>query len=479
MRGGAWLGTGSIAEQTGRFARNMLLARLLIPNDFGTMAIVLSSASVVNTLTDVGERAAIIQNPRGSEPAYLNASWWLSFSRNLFSYLIIFCIAPWVSHFYGRPEICSLLRVALLAVLFDGALSPHSYLAQRQMRLGRWAVITNGGALCGVAATVILSFVMRNVWALAIGYCSEYFFRFLFSYVICPGLPRFRIDWQAVRSLLNFSRGVFGMAPLNLIITRADVFVLGRLYSMAALGLYTMGVNLVVTPSAFITNMIGQTLLPTMSGIQEDSKRLNRILLEVTSWLLLLGLPMTVFVILSAPSLLRLAYGSRYMAATGPLSVAAVAVLLTVLNALPTTVLFAKGFPGLHRYAVIVMAVVMAITVYPASKFIGPVGAQLAALLAVGAGLAYQVIRLKTITGLSLRRYASIWALPALGSIAIVGAAAASRLLGFAVRPVAHIVFCLLACAVVTVLCAFAHLRKSQKERFVYCSNASESTATP
>jgi len=66
MRGGAWLGMGSVAEQALRFARNMLLARILAPGAFGTMAIVLSSASLVDVLTDVGMTAGIIQSPRGT-----------------------------------------------------------------------------------------------------------------------------------------------------------------------------------------------------------------------------------------------------------------------------------------------------------------------------------------------------------------------------------------------------------------------------
>jgi len=66
MRGGAWLGTGSVAEQALRFNRNMLLAWILAPGAFGTMAIVLSSASLVDVLTDVAMTAAIIQSFHGT-----------------------------------------------------------------------------------------------------------------------------------------------------------------------------------------------------------------------------------------------------------------------------------------------------------------------------------------------------------------------------------------------------------------------------
>jgi len=475
MRGGAWLGTGSVAEQAVRFARNMLLARLLAPGAFGTMAIVLSSAALVDTLTDVGMRAAIIQSPQGNKPAYINSSWWLGVSRAILSYLIIFILAPSIAHFYGRPELSGLLRLALLSVLFSGAMSPRSVLAQREMKLGRWAAITNGGGICGVLLTVVLCYFMRNVWALALGYCGENAFRFVLSYVACPGFPSRHIDWTAARELLTFSRGIFGLAPLNLVIGRADIFVLARLYPLTTVGLYAMAVALVTTPSAFCTNILGQILLPTLSGVQDDTQRLNRILVEVTSWLLLLGLPAVIFISLSAPSLLKLAYGARYAAAAGPLAVSSVVVFVTVLNAVLTCVLFAKGQPALHRHAVVATAAAMLITIYPAIKFLGPVGAQIAALFAGMVGFAYQLVLLRSVTSLNLFRYGSAFVQPAIGAAAMLGVVLGCRRLGLAASPAVDIALCVASCLIVYGICASAHVRASKRHISLYSSETPES----
>ena len=194
MRGGAWLGGGSVAEQAIRFARNMILTRLLAPSAFGAMAIVMSSSAIVAALTEVGVKQAVIQNPRGGEKAYLNAGWWMGLGRALSTYVIIFAMAPWVARFYGNADLSALLRVTLLGSLFDGAMSPRSILAQKEMKFGRWMAISNGGGICGVILTVVLSFVLRDVWALAIGFGSENAFRCLLSYILCPGLPS--LGWE-------------------------------------------------------------------------------------------------------------------------------------------------------------------------------------------------------------------------------------------------------------------------------------------
>jgi O-antigen/teichoic acid export membrane protein len=462
MRGGAWLGSGSVAEQASRFARNMILTRLLAPSAFGTMAIVMSSSAIVAALTEVGVKQAVIQNPKGGEKEYLNAGWWMSLGRSLSMYVIIFAMAPFVAHFYGIAELSALLRVALLSCLFDGATSPRSILAQKEMKFGRWMAISNGGGICGVILTVALSFVIRDVWALAIGFASENAFRCLLSYVLYPGLPSLGWDFRAVRDLYRYSRQAFGLSFLNLIFSRTDIFVLGKLYTTTELGLYTMGVALVATPSTFITNMFAQTLFPAFSHVQDDKERLNRILIEVSSWLILLGLPGVAVIYFCSRSLLSVIYGARYVDAAGPLAVAAMVIFLNILNAAITCVFTAVGRPGLHRRAVAASAVVMIIGIYPACKLLGVVGGQVAALLAIIVSYLLQVERVREVTGLNLARYAKAFVPATLVSAGILVAGFGARFLGLATRPIANIALGIAAVVVAYALSVPAFIRIRQ-----------------
>lgn len=464
MRGGTWLGAGSTAEQAARFARNMLLTRLLAPSAFGAMAIVMSSAAIIGTLTEVGQRAAVIQNPRGREDAYLNAGWWMGMGRAICMYVIIFAMAPWVGRFYGNAELSALLRVALLSTLFDGAMSPRSILPQKDMKFGAWIAISNGGGICGVIVTVVLSFYLRDVWALAIGSCSENAFRCVFSYILCPGLPSLGWDRPVARELYKFSKAVVGLSFLNLIFSRTDIFVLGKLYSASTLGLYTMAVLLVQTPSTFLTTIMGQTLFPSIAHVQDDTDRVNRIVVETTSWVVLLGLPGVVVIYLCGPSLLSVVYGARYVTAAGPLAVAASVVLLNLLNATITCVFSGIGRPELHRRAVASSAAAMLITIYPACRLLGVVGGQIAALLAIVVGYLIQVMRMRRLTGLDLRRYTKAIAPAGFVSAAILVAGLGGRFLGLATRPVANIALGGTACLIAYALCIPAFMKMKQTE---------------
>ena len=463
FRGGAWLGAGSAAEQVSRFARNMLLTRLLAPGAFGTMAVVLSCASVIGTLTDVGTRQAVIQNSRGSEEKYLNAGWWMAMGRAVCVYVFILAASPWIAHFYGNAELAPLLRIALLSTLFEGAMSPRSARPIREMNFRRWAAISNGGGVCGVVATVILTFFLRDVWALAIGFCAENALRCVLSYILCPGLPSLGWDRDAIRDLLKFSRGVVGLSFLNLIFIRADIFVLAKLYSPAALGVYTMAVYLVQTPASFLANLLTQTFLPACSKVQEDRQRLKDILTKLTSWLMLLGLPAVVVVSLSGSSLLTLAYGPRYASAALSMAVAAIVAFLSTLNLPITIVFYGMGKPALHRRAVAATAVTMIIAIYPACRYFGLVGGQLAALLAIAVGYVLQLARMQDLTDLNLARYARPLmraSTVAMGVLVIYGA---GRLLGWATRPIHGVALGFGACLIGYTLCLPVLMRSRER----------------
>ena len=462
MRGGVFLGGGSVAEQASRFARNMVLTRLLVPGAFGAMAIVNASAAIVGTLTEVGLRAAVIQNPRGGEKAYLNASWWMGLGRAIGTYAIIFAIAPWVARFYGNSELSALLRVTLLGTLFDGAMSPRSILPQKEMKFARWIAISNGGAIGGVILTIVLAFVVRNVWALAIGACSENAFRCLLSYILCPGLPTLGWDRHVARDLYKFSRGVVGLSFLNLIFTRTDIFVLGKIISPTQLGLYTMGVALIQTPSVFLVGMLAQTLFPAFAHVQQNNDRVNRILVEVSSWLILLGLPVVVVIYLCGHSLLSIVYGARYVAAAGPLAFAAAVVFLNALNAAITCVFSGIGRPELHRRAVAASAVVMIIAIYPACKLLGMVGGQVAALLAIVVSYLLQVIRMRELTGLDLLHYGRAFVPAMLVSGGLLAVGLGAHFFGLATKPLANIAMSAGACVFAYALCVPAFLKIKQ-----------------
>src|SRR4051812_38749859 len=162
FRGGAWLGVGSVGEYGLRFARNMILARILAKEAFGLMAIVLSVCSLFQVLTGLWIKESVVQNPRGAEKTFLNGIWFLAIGLAAVLMVAAYFLAPWIAQFYEAESLVDLIRVAFLSVLFLGAMSPRAYVAIKQMEYRKWVIVQQGGGILGVATTIVLAFSMKS-----------------------------------------------------------------------------------------------------------------------------------------------------------------------------------------------------------------------------------------------------------------------------------------------------------------------------
>ena len=168
-RGSLWLATGTGVDQALGLTRNMILTRLLAPEAFGLMAIIMAVNLFFESFTDVGIGTAILQNPRGEDPEYLNAAFWISLGRAAGLYALVLLSAPWVARFYHQPAMAGLMRVAFLQILFKGAISPRVAIASKKMDFKRLLAIYQGAGFCGVVASIAAAFALRGVWAIVIG----------------------------------------------------------------------------------------------------------------------------------------------------------------------------------------------------------------------------------------------------------------------------------------------------------------------
>ena len=139
-------------------------------------------------------------------------------------------MAPFVAHFYGIAELSALLRVAMLSCLFDGAMSPRSILAQKEMRFGRWMAITNGGGTLWSYSDGGPEFYHSGRLGSGDWLCKREYIPLSLVIYFVSGFAVTRVGPHAAR-ISTFSKSIFGLSFLTLICSRTDIFVLGKLYS--------------------------------------------------------------------------------------------------------------------------------------------------------------------------------------------------------------------------------------------------------
>ena len=419
LRGGVWMGAANAGEQGLRFVRNMILARVLAPEAFGLMAIVLSVSSLFQVLTGMCIKESVIQNPRGAEKTFLNGVWCLAMGRALLLCLVAFVAAPWIGQFYEEADLSLLIRVAFLNVLFQGALSPGAYVAIKQMQYLRWILVQHGGGVVGVLTTIVLAFWIQGVWALVIGYVTESAARCLISYVVCPFRPSFDFHREDLQSLYRFARSMFGMPILMLIFTEGSTFVVGKLCNKQQLGLFALCYTLARVPGMF-SGMLADLFLPSFTQMQKDPARLNQNLLKVTSVFTLIALPMLAFTYFFGDQILSLVYGPAYAAGGVLLFLLLANEILYTCNVPIATLYVALGHPAALRQFSLLRALLFLGIIYPLVSGFGLLGAAIAPLTAMIIAYGFQLNKLRTFTGLSVGRYLGVFGVGLLFSLPIL-----------------------------------------------------------
>jgi lipopolysaccharide exporter len=408
LKSGGILTTAGFWENVLRFARNIILAKIIAPDAFGVMATIMASVSVVEALTEVGLKQSVIQHKSGAEEDYLNIVWWLSALRSLAMYAVAYVAAPLIGEYFGRPEMATLLRTGFLVILFNGFVSTRFYVLEKEIQFFKSVLISQGAGLVGILASLLLAFVLRDVWALLSGYLLEAFLRFALSFAFYPTKIRFAVNRSHLADVLTFSRKIFGLPILMMLFMNAQVFIIGRLTSLEALGMYALAYDIADVPNRVLTR-VNPLILSAFSIMQDERDRLRESVLQTTEILMMLTLPLVAAFALFARPILSVAYEPHYASVAVPFAVLCLFIPFQMCSHVIMNLFMAIGKPNLHRTASLTRTTLFLVLIYPATKYIGLAGAAMATVIAIAALLVTQLIYLRRALSIGPADYYARW----------------------------------------------------------------------
>jgi O-antigen/teichoic acid export membrane protein len=445
VRGAVALGVGTMTERGLRLVRNMILARVLAPDEFGLMALVMGASVVLEAIAEVGVKQSVIQNKRGGELEYLNTAWWVQVARGSGLFIVAILVAPWLGAFYHNPKLVPLLRVAFTVILFNAFISPRVYVWEKKLQFAKRVFLFQGGGLLGTLLSLGLALtIVSNVWALVIGFVAEGASRCLLSFVLCPFLPRISIHRESLSDILAYARGMFGVPILAAVAFQLDVLTLGKVVSGENVGMYWLVLQLPSQIGSLFSNIVHPVLLPLFAEKQDEKQSLRRMVTKITTWTAMMGIPTIIFLAACASQVLSILYGARYAAVALPFSLLCVYMFLITQGSILSQVYFATGKPEFQRRFVLIRLCLM----YPSAVLFGLTGAAAVMLLANLIGLFLQVCWCGRLIGLKTSDYfrcyfhGVVLGLPIIvvvGLTIVLGANSNTRLLilGFSTIPLA------------------------------------------
>jgi len=372
IRGGAARMIAQAANFAFRIGSLMIMARLLVPQDFGLVGMVTAFTGILNLFRDFGLSTATVQREEVSEEQLSTLFWINVLVGGILAVLCLVC-APLVVRIYHEPRLLGITMALSLGFLFNAAGIQHSALLQRHLRFTALAVINVASLVVAAAVAIAMAKLGYGYWAL-VGQTVTVPLTVTAGVWIAsgwlPGKPR---RGAGVRSMMKFG----GTLTLNGIIVyigyNLDKVLLGRFWGAEDLGLYGRGYQLINIPTDNLNQSVGEVAFSAMSRVQNDRPRLRNYFLKGYSLVLAMTIPITIMCGFFATDLIHVLLGPKW-AATVPIFqlLSPTILIFAMINPL-AWLMFALGMVGRSLKVAMVLAPVV-MCGYLAGLHYGPTG---------------------------------------------------------------------------------------------------------
>jgi O-antigen/teichoic acid export membrane protein len=366
----------------------LILARLLVPSDFGLVGLAGSVVSAWGVLTEFSLRTRIITRTfggDGEQRRYFNTVWTADLVRAGLLVLLTVGMA-WPTAMYFRDRRLFLVLLIISASPLIAAFQNIGLVQfEKELAFKRVVLQRQGAEVLGCAVTLVLAYFTRNYVALVVSQLCDSGLRVWLSYRLCAYRPALAMDRKAFRDCFTFGRSLFAIGLLTFITTQFDNLVVARYVGSVALGSYLVAYRLASLPVDLLGRVLNAVLLPAYSNVHLHSPADLCRAFQRGNAVGAFGLLAVVGPIALMPNdLVRLLYGRKWEAA-GPLL--AVLVMVGLFRGLTQTIsplLLAVGRPGLDaRCKVIEASVFMPSTVLAVARY-GAIGAAWAGVASYG-----------------------------------------------------------------------------------------------
>ncbi|WP_373355183.1 oligosaccharide flippase family protein [Pseudoroseicyclus sp. CXY001] len=251
------------AGQAMRLASNLILTRLLFPEAFGIMGMVMVVLVGLQQFSDLGVGAAIMQSKRGDDAAFLDTAWTLHVLRGVGLWLVACALALPAAAYFNTPEVARYMPIMGLALVIDGFLPTRREQAGRHMRIGRLTAIEIGGQATGIALTVALAAATGSIWALVAAPIVASAVNLAFLTVFLPGRRnRPGLERAALGELISFGKWIFLSTIAGYLVLQGDRLVLGRSLPAETFGLYNIAAFLATFPLLLSLAVARRIMIP-------------------------------------------------------------------------------------------------------------------------------------------------------------------------------------------------------------------------
>jgi O-antigen/teichoic acid export membrane protein len=290
----------------------VIMARLLVPADFGLVATAGTIYALVLTITDISMSQALIAH-RNPTREHLNTAWTLGMLRALVIAAMLALAAPYLAGFFEEQRLTEVLWVFALSMILNGLANPRQFMLQKDLIFRQDFILQILAKLISLGVSIIIAYHYRSYWALVLGTVAGQIAALALSYCILPFLPRPSL--KHLREMLGFSVWLTLCNMVDNLNWRFDTLLIGKFLGPATLGFYSMGNDLASFPVRETTRPLASTLFPAFAQMQDNRARLLSAYQRAQTLLFALALPIGFGMAMTGDLFVRILLGEKWMSA--------------------------------------------------------------------------------------------------------------------------------------------------------------------
>lgn len=273
LSGVKWTSIETFSLDGINFLLGLLLARLLLPSDFGTVAMIGIFISVSNTFANSGFRNALIRKIDRTEVDY-STVFYFNIVVSVICYAILFVCAPWVADFFHTPIVCDILRVQSLAIIFQAFCLVQNARLTIAIDFKTLAKRSMLSSILSAVVGVVMAYTGFGVWSLVAQNLVAKLTNSIFLWSYCKWRPLWVFSWKSFHELFSYGSKLMVSGLINTLYSNLNSIVIGRYFSSAALGYYNRGTNFARFPVRTLKSVLQRVTFPILAKLQDDDERL-------------------------------------------------------------------------------------------------------------------------------------------------------------------------------------------------------------
>lgn len=337
-----WSYAQQFSGQLINFVITLVLARLLMPEDFGLIGLVYVFIGIGNSLVDSGLSNSLIRTKNATSIDY-STVFFSNLVFSIFVYISVYIAAPYIADYYNKQTLVSIIRVFSLTFIITAFSSVQNAVLIKEMKFKSQMLINVPSILVSGIAGIILAYFGFGVWSLVWAALIKATLASMQLWYYQNWKPKFIFDKEKFLFHFNFGYKLSLTGILNTIFVNIYPIIIGKVYSISQVGLYTQAETLKQLPISNITGAISNVTFPLFSEIQNNIAKLKEVYNKITMIVLLVLSPLLLYMAALSRPVLELLYSKKWLEAAPFLEILCYASILPIINNYNINILKVKG----------------------------------------------------------------------------------------------------------------------------------------